>query len=143
MTSEKLKEISYRLFEEVWNEGNLDVIDDIISEDYVLHIGNIDVIGITNYKNYIKSYRNAFTDIHFKIEDIIMNDDKVVERYTATGTHNGDLYGITPTNKKAKISGIDIVRIKNGKMIERWGQADLLGLIKQLGIIPELNNLKI
>ena len=91
-----------------------------------------------------KNSRKLFEIIRdFPVEDIIINDDKVVERYTATGTHNGDLYGIPPTYKKAKISGIDIVIIKNGKMIERWGQADLLGLIKQLGIIPELNNLKI
>lgn len=143
MSSEKIKELSVRLFEEVWNQGNLDVIDEIISENYVVHIGNIDVKGITNYKNYISSYRIAFPDIYFNIDDIIVHDDKVVERYSATGTHNGNLLGIPPTYKKAKISGIDIVRIKNGKMVERWGQADLLGLIKQLGIIPELNNLKI
>ena len=107
MTSEKLKEISYRLFDEVWNKGDLDLIDEIISEDYIVHIGNNEVKGITNYKNYISSYRKAFPDIHFKIEDIIIKDDMVVERYSVTGTHKGDLLGIPPTYKKAKISGID------------------------------------
>ena len=143
MLTDDNKKISCRLFEEIWNNGDLKIIDEIISEDFLLHIGNIEIKGLTNYTNYIKSYRNAFPDVHFKIEDLIAEEDKVVERYTATGTHKGEFYGIPPTNKKGKISGIDIVRITNGKMTERWGQADLLGLIKQLDIIPELKYLKI
>ena len=133
---------SHLLFEEVWNKGNLSLLENIISETFILHLAESEIKGIENYKKYISSYLNAFPDVHFTIEDIIKDNGKLVERYSATGTQTGSLLGIPPTNKYVKITGIDIVRFENEKMVERWGQADLLGLIRQLKIIPMLDNIK-
>lgn len=129
------KKISLFLFEEVWNKGNIDMVEKIVAPDFVLHESNRDIIGIPNYKKYILGYRRAFPDVHFIVEDLLADGDKVVERWTAQGTHKGELYGIPATSKKVKISGIDIVHISNGKMIERWGCGDILGVLQQIGIV--------
>ena len=139
MSIEDNKNLSKKLFEEVWNKGNLDVVDDLIALDYVIHMGNKDLVGIDNYKNFVKIYRNAFPDIYYTVNDLIAEDDKVVERWSAQGTHKGELLGIPPTNKKLKVTGIDIVRIKEGKMVERWAEYDFQGMMEQLGVIKSLN----
>jgi len=139
MSIEDNKNLSKKLFEEVWNKGNLDVVDDLIALDYVIHMGNKDLVGIDNYKNFVKIYRNAFPDIYYTVNDLIAEDDKVVERWSAQGTHKGELLGIPPTNKKLKVTGIDIVRIKEGKMVERWAEYDFKGMMEQLGVIKSLN----
>jgi len=102
-------------------------------------MGNKDLVGIENYKNFVKIYRNAFPDICYTVNDLIAENDKVVERWTAQGTHMGELLGIPPTNKKLKVTGIDIVRIKDGKMVERWAEYDLHGMMEQLGVIKSFN----
>jgi len=139
MSIEDNKNLSKKLFEEVWNKGNLNVVDDLIALDYVIHMGNKDLVGIDNYKNFVKIYRNAFPDIYYTVNDLIAEDDKVVERWSAQGTHKGELLGIPPTNKKLKVTGIDIVRIKEGKMVERWAEYDFQGMMEQLGVIKSLN----
>ena len=139
MSIEDNKNLSKKLFEEVWNKGNLNVVDDLIALDYVIHMGNKDLVGIDNYKNFVKIYRNAFPDIYYTVNDLIAEDDKVVERWSAQGTHKGELLGIPPTNKKLKVTGIDIVRIKEGKMVERWAEYDFKGMMEQLGVIKSLN----
>ena len=133
------KKLSKRLFEEVWNKGNLDIIEEFIASDYIIHMGSKDLIGVDRYKNFIRAYRRAFPDISYTVDDLIAEDDKVVERWTARGTHKGEIWGIPPTNKKLIVSGIDIVRIVDGKMVERWGQFDFQGMMEQLGVIKPMN----
>ena len=78
----------------------------------------------------------AFPDMHVTIEDQIAEGDKVASRLTVSGTHKGDFMGMAPTGKQMMITGIDIVHIKDGKAVERWGNLDDLGLMQQLGAIP-------
>ena len=80
--------------------------------------------------------RTSFPDFHVTSEDIIAEGDKVVSRWTASGTHKGELFGIPPTGKKATWKGISIYRFADGKIVEAWGDADFLGLLQQLGVMP-------
>ena len=92
---EENKAIVRRIFEEVWNQGKLDVIDDIYAADFVDHMpGSPDIHGPEGFKQFVNMYRTAFPDIKFTIEDQIAEGDKVVNRFTFTGTHKGELMGI-------------------------------------------------
>jgi steroid delta-isomerase-like uncharacterized protein len=81
-------------------------------------------------------YRAAFPDVHIAIDDLIAAGDKVVTRYTATGTHQGELMGIPATGKKISITGVSIYRFANGQIVEDWAEFDQLGMLTQLGVIP-------
>jgi steroid delta-isomerase-like uncharacterized protein len=87
-------------------------------------------------KQLVTVYRTAFPDTQFTVEDLIVEGDKAVVRWTARGTHQQELMGIPPTGKQATVTGIDIYRIKNGMTAEHWGNFDQLGLLQQLGVIP-------
>jgi len=128
------KEIAHRFIEEVWNQGKLDALDDIVTNDIIIHVAGRDIKGIENFKKFILGYRNAFPDIKFTIEEQIAQGDKVVERYTIRSTHQGELQGIPPTGKQIKIASIDITRFLDGKIVERWGEFDSIGMMMQLGM---------
>jgi predicted ester cyclase len=95
-----------------------------------------EIHGRQGIKQFYGMLRAAFPDLHFTIEDQIAAGDRVVTRWTANGTHNGEFQGISPTGKQITIAGIDIDRLANGKVVECWPVADELGLLRQLGAIP-------
>jgi len=134
-------ELSRRIFEDVWNGKNLNAIDDLMSADYVHHdAGSIAANGPEGYKQFVKSYMNAFPDAHFSIEDEFtagQNNDVQTEvtRWSITGTHGGELAGIPPTGRRISITGISIARVANGKITESWNNWDALGLMQQLGVV--------
>ncbi len=126
-------------FEEGWNKGNLTTVDEDVATNYVLHDPfSGEVKGPEGYKQYVKMYRNAFPDLHFTIEDQIAEGDKVVTRWTCTGTHRGELMGIAPTGKLGTVTGIFIDRIAGGKAVETWAAWDALGMLQQLGVVPPM-----
>jgi len=136
---EENKAIARRDFEEIWNKGNLGTVDEICAADGVGHIaGSPDIHSLEDYKQYVTMHRNAFPDIHFTIEDEIAQGDKVVTRWTCTGTHRGELMGIAPTGKLGTITGITIYRFSGGKIQESWSNWDDLGMLQQLGIVPPI-----
>ena len=135
--SEENKSISRRVQEEAFNQGNLAVIDELVAADYVDHDlppGFPD--GPEGYKQLVAMYRAAFPDVQMTIEDVIADGDKVALRWTATGTHQGELMGIPPTNKQVTVTGMDINRLAGGKIAEHWGNFDQMGMMQQLGVIP-------
>lgn len=135
--SEENKAVSRRVLEESFNQGNLAVIDELVSADYVDHDlppGLPD--GPEGFKQLVAMYRAAFPDVQMAIEDVVAEGDKVVIRWTARGTHQGELMGIPPTNKQVTVTGIDINRLAGGKMAEHWGNFDQMGMMQQLGVIP-------
>ena len=136
MSSEENKAITRRLFEEVLNRGNLALADEIVSPDNVFHTPTGPVQGLEGYKQFVNMYLCAFPGLQFTIEDEIAEGDKVVTRYTARGTHRGDLLGIPPTGKQATVTGIVIGRFANGKLVEGWLDFDALGMLQQLGVVP-------
>jgi steroid delta-isomerase-like uncharacterized protein len=135
--SEENKAITRRYFEEIWNHGNLNVIPELIAANHVHHDpANPGSSGPDGTKQLVSMYRAAFPDAHFTLEDQIVEENKVVTRWTARGTQQGELMGIGPTNKTITITGIDIHRIVNGKIEEHWSNWDTLGLLQQLGVVP-------
>lgn len=135
--SEENKAITRRYFEEIWNQGNLDVIPELIAANHAHHDpASPEASGPDGMKQLVSMYRAAFPDTHFTLEDQIAEENKVVTRWTASGTHQGELMGIGLTNKTIAITGIDIHRIVNGKIEEHWSNWDALGLMQQLGVVP-------
>ena len=134
--SEQNKQLIRRVFEEVYNQGNLDVVEELASRDFVAHSPTEDVHGTDGVKQFVTDLRTAFPDLHTTIEDLIAEGDRVVARFTATGTHTGPYKGIPPTGKHGKITGIDIERIVDGKSVECWTNTDDLGMLQQLGVVP-------
>jgi steroid delta-isomerase-like uncharacterized protein len=125
-----------RTTEEIFNKGNLDVVDETHDKDYVGHTSSDETKGPESVKQFASQYRNAFPDLKITNEDMIAEGDMVVSRQTVTGTHKGEFQGIAPTGKKITVTSILIVRIVNGKIVETWMNMDSLGFMQQLGIIP-------
>jgi steroid delta-isomerase-like uncharacterized protein len=138
--SEQNKAVSRRVVEELFVGGKLDLADELATPDYVGHdvAAPEPIRGPDGLKEQAKGYRDAFPDLQFKIEEQIAEGDKVVTRWTATGTHRGDLFGMAPTGKQATITGVTIDRFSGGKMAESWDNWDALGLMQQLGAIPAM-----
>ena len=131
------KAIVRRFFDEAVNKGNMTVVDDLIAQNYIEHEGPVgQPSGIEGFKQFIAKVATAFPDLQVTIEDLIAEGDKVVASVTVRGTHKGTLLGnIPPTGKHASWTGIDIFQIAGGKIVGRWNQRDLLGLMQQLGVI--------
>jgi steroid delta-isomerase-like uncharacterized protein len=137
--SAEIKALERRLYEE-YNKGKtavLSVIDELYATDTIQHSSSgQDIRGIENYKQHISEFSSAFPDLHFTIDDIVAEGDKVALRVTATGTNKGAFRGIPPTNKKVTVEMIQVDRIDGGKFVEGWSRYDTLGLMQQLGLIP-------
>ena len=138
MSTEENKAIVRRIFEEVWNQGNLAAADEFLAADYVNETLHPPVHGRESDKQLVMMYRTAFPDLHYTIEDLIAEGDKVTVRWTATGTHRGELQGIPPTGKQVTVTGIDIFRCENGKAVEGQSNFDALGMLQQLGVVPSM-----
>ena len=136
-----LADASRRLLEESFNEGKLELADQLISPDAVNHdpaeparmqgLRGPDVL-----KQTVTMYRAAFPDVRLTVDDVIAADDKVVLRWHSEGTHRQGLEGLAPTGARASVTGISIDRWKDGKVVESWTEWDNLGLARQLGAAP-------
>lgn len=142
--SEANKNVVRRLFEEVWNNGNLPVADQLFAPNYVHHDASTPEVGLgpDSEKKRVTLYRTAFPDLRLTAEEIIAEGETVVARWSCRGTHKGDLSGIAPTGKQFTISGVTIVRFSSGKMAEGFVNWDSLGLMQQLGVVPQLAKAK-
>jgi steroid delta-isomerase-like uncharacterized protein len=137
MSIEQNKQNSHRVIDEIWNQGNLAVVDELYAPDFVNHTptpgSTPDREGI---KKDVRDTRAAFPDSKLVIDDLIADENTVVTRWTFTGTHTGELWGIPATGKHVTLSGIHIDRIANGQATDEWYQSDTLGMLQQLGVIP-------
>ena len=137
MSAEENKTIARRNFEAAWNQGDMDVVDEIYAATYVNNDpANPGVSGPAGQKQLIGMYRAAFPDTTFTIEAQVAEGDQVVTRWTARGTHQGELMGMAATNKEITITGITIDRIAGGKITESWSNWDTIGMMQQLGVVP-------
>ncbi len=141
MSTQQNKAIARRAFEEGWNKRNYALADELVSADYVIHDPNAPPGGWpggpTGMKAIMKMYLEAFPDTHFTIEAQIAEGEMVVTRWSTTGKNTGSLMGMPASGKVATVTGIGIDRIADGKIAENWGQFDALGMMRQLGVIPE------
>ncbi len=134
--SEQNKALNRRIFEAIGNQ-NLDALDELIAADTVDHVLPPELPpGLDGQKAFIGMFISAFPDIKMTVEDEIAEGDKVVTRWTAAGTHTGELMGIPATGKQVTMKGVDINRFSGGKNVEHWGQLDQMGLMQQLGVVP-------
>ena len=139
--TEANKALARRSSEEVYNQGKLDVIDEVYAADYTWPIDNPMVLGSAEIKQHVAIVRAAFPDIHIAAEDMIAEGDKVVTRWTIVATHKGEFMGIPPTGKQVTGTGILISRIADGKIAGDWENSDQLGLMMQLGVVAPIPNL--
>lgn len=142
--SEQNKAALRRLFEELWNKGNLSVADELLAPNYAHHDPATPDFGKgpESEKKRANLYRTAFPDSRMTVEEMIAEGDTVTARWTCRGTHKGDLRGIAPTGKQITVSGISIGRFADGKVVEGWVNWDALGLMQQLGVVPEIGKAK-
>lgn len=142
MSLEENKELVRSFFDEVWNNGNLDYLDEVYSEDFQLHAlwqntsagGAIEATGTEPAKQVIGGWLKGFPDLKVTVEDQIAEGDLVGSRHSSLGTHTEAFMGIPPTGKQATVTGMTLTRIKDGKMVEAWTCWDALGMLEQLGV---------
>jgi len=136
MSVEENKVLARRFYEEL-NKRNLGVLDELCAANYVdHHPGGVEIHGPEELRQMMTGFFTAFPDLRFTVEDLIAEGDKVVARWTSQWTHRGDLQGIAPTGKEGATTGIAILRIVGGKLVEEWAQMDMLGMMQQIGAIP-------
>jgi steroid delta-isomerase-like uncharacterized protein len=142
--SDANKNVIRRLFEEVWNKGNLPVADELFAQNYSHHDSSTPDFGRgpESEKKRVTLYRTAFPDVRLTVEDMIAEGETVTARWSCKGTHRGDLKGIAPTGKQFNISGISVARFTSGKISESWVNWDALGLMQQLGVVAEVGKAK-
>ena len=126
-----------RVMEEAFNQGNLDVIDEVCAESYTDHDPLMGDQDREAAKQSIATYREAFPDLHFTIDDAFAAGDKVVIRWTGTGTFENPLMGLEPNHSAGNpIHGIGIDRFEDGKIVESWTQWDTLTFMRDIGAVP-------
>ena len=135
--SNQSKTIARKVFEDIQSQGNLALIDEIVVSDYVGHTPPTNIHGPEGAKQYVTLLREAFPDLQFTVEDQIAEGDRVVTRWTFRGTHKGQFQGMPPTGKQVTMNGSTTFRIANSKIVEGWNNPDLLGMLQQLGAVPE------
>lgn len=137
--SEENKQLLRRWFEEVWNKGRVDAIDEMFAEHGVAHGLSDDpanpIVGPTNFRPFHTVFREAFPNMMIVVEDLIAEGDKVVARCSVRAKHEGDFLGSSPTQSPVEFTGIAIVRVANGKIVEAWNNFDFMTLHKQVGLI--------
>ena len=122
------------LIEEVFNKGNLSVLNEVIHEDYYYHSPTEKMEGTDDLRAFVQAFRSAFPDLHIRVDDQIAEGDKVSTRITMTGTHRGDFLGLPETGKRVHIQGVVLSRLQDGLIREEWELLDQLTLLQQLGI---------
>jgi steroid delta-isomerase-like uncharacterized protein len=123
------------LVEQYWRTGDADAFDEVVASDFIHHSPGLppDLEGM---KQVLPMFRGAFPDMRLTEEDMIAEGDKVVDHVTVRGTHQGELMGIPPSGNQVEFMETHISRITDGKIVERWGQWDALGMMQQVGAVP-------
>jgi steroid delta-isomerase-like uncharacterized protein len=134
--SEQNNDLVRRCLNQTINEGNVAAIDEFTSADYVGHAVGVPNFDQATHKQLLAAFRAAFPDQRVTIDDLIVEGDKVVNRATYSGTHRGEFQGVPPTGKRFTISGINISRVANGRIVEDWTVLDQPGMLQQVGVIP-------
>jgi steroid delta-isomerase-like uncharacterized protein len=135
MAAAENKALVKRFYEEVWDNGNLDVCDEVFAQDYVRHDlrPSEPAPGPEGQKQIAADFRSAFPDLHVGVDLLVAEDDYVVGRWTASGTHRGAWGTLEPTGRQTTFSAVNVFRFENGKVAEIWNHRDDLALREQIG----------
>ena len=138
MSIEENKSIVRRFFEVGPSRGDLQAANELLAPDFVLHVPLPCSPGVRGMDEVVSACRAAFQGLDVTVEDMVAEDDMVAARFTARGIHMGAFMGLPPTGKPITMTGMEIFRLERGKIAELWGEANLLGLMQQLGILPPM-----
>jgi predicted ester cyclase len=132
--------IGRRVLLELWGQGKLELADELYAPDYVDHVARGPepgrVSGPEGIKQPVNMFRTAFPDLTYTVEEEMAERDLVLTRFSARGTNRGPFLGAPPTGRVVTYTGLDLNRIKDGKIVESWVNYDALGLLQQLGLLP-------
>lgn len=136
---EQSKELIRRSCEEFWNKGDVEAIDKFYAPGYVSHDpGGLHEGDLAHHRQSAQAIFSAIPDLRLHIEDLIAEGDKVVKRWTATGTHKGAFMGIPASGNSLEVTGTTTYRVAEGKLVESWWNTDSLTMLQQMGAIPPL-----
>lgn len=124
-----------RWFEEVWNKGRVEAIDEMLGAVAVVHGLGDDLHGPAGFKPFHAAYHEAFPDIDLQVHDVLSDGGMVAVRWGGTGTHRGDGLGLRATGKVVRFHGMTFARVKQGVIVEAWNLFDHLGMLQQLGAV--------
>jgi steroid delta-isomerase-like uncharacterized protein len=130
------KAIVRRFYDEVWNAGRLDVVDDLFVDHFVGHAPGGEVSrGPGAVRDFVADWRSVVPDVQIDVHQQVGEGARVATRFTGHGTHQGAWLGIPPTGKEISLSGISITRVVDGRFVSEWGEFDVIGLLRQLGVV--------
>lgn len=135
MSIEENKAIVLRFLEEVWGKGDLSIVDEIVADEHVHHLTLRDVHGPQGVKQLVSGFREFLPDVQIIVKDLIGEGDKVAAYFTFSGTDKGGYRDNPPSSNPVVYSGMDIFRLSDGKIVERWGIQDTISMMHQIGAI--------
>lgn len=142
-TTEENKEIVRRYYEEAFEEGQTELLEELVADDVVNHnplsdetLTTEEAEGFEGFRHHVMAAKEGFPDATIRIDDLLAEDDKVMIRFTFEGTHEGRFGGIEPTGNRVSQSNLGLFRISDGKIAERWVESDTMEMLQQLGVLP-------
>src|SRR5579872_3028270 len=130
--TEHERDLGRRWFELVWNQGRREAISELLTPEAVIHDGGTDSVGPDGFYPFFDRLNAAFSEFHVNVEDSIAEDDKICVRWSCSAKHTGDGLGMPPTGVTIHITGISILRVAGGKLVEGWQNWDMLGMMEQI-----------
>ena len=128
------KEVAKQVFDGLWSQGQLNLIDQICDPGYTAHIPLIGRVDISGLKQAVGVFRKAFPDLRFDVKDIVSEGDKVAVHWIATGTSKGELMGYPPNGKTASVHGLSVIEFKGDRVLRDWAEFDVVELMQSLGV---------
>lgn len=134
------KELVRRIPTEIFDKGHIDPVEDIFAADFVGHVPPTpgEIHGTEGFKQFVTAFRTGFPDLKHSDINLIGEGDSVVARLTGTGTHEGHFLGIEPTGETMEVTAMEMCHIGDSRIVEAWLNIDTLGLLRQLGAVPEV-----
>ncbi len=136
MSPEENKALVRRYLETAWNKKDPTIVDELVAEDFAQHAANV-LPGREGVKKFFEMVYAGFPDAHFALENIIAEGNQVATRFTVRGTHQGLFLGIPATGKSMTLTGMALLELRDGKIVANWNELDMLGALRQLGVIPK------
>jgi steroid delta-isomerase-like uncharacterized protein len=133
-----IRDVALRFYDEIFNEDRPGALEELVAPDAVMHgagISELPASGPSELRAQVDVLRDAFPDLHIRVDDIVCEGDLAALRCTATGTHRGVALGVPPTGRRVTIQGVSFCRIRGGQLVESWNHFDLLSLYRQLGLL--------
>lgn len=124
-----------RWFEEVWNKGRAEAIDEMLAADAIIHGLGDELRGPAGFKPFHTAFRDAFPDIHLQVHEVLAEGGMVAVRWSGAGTHRGDGLGLAATGNAVRFEGMTFARVERGLIVEGWNVFDQLSLLRQIGAV--------